>query len=228
LNSGEQRQGRILVVAECAPYFPPVAALPQDIDGIRVSYLPWSRVAELVLQTAAALSQRAEARLLRELHRYLRRLMTVQSTTSNLVYIVTLQDVPLDWSDITFRDMVYLHNHYFHPVGGGKGGWPKTPVNYLGFRFDGRLQRIQHVERYEVMTRPHDYVPEIHEDVEWKPHFVYFLGCPIEPRVKIPRGDLHRNARAWAALDLLLTAETISQARDLTRGRHEAAGIPFP
>jgi hypothetical protein len=59
---------------------------------------------------------------------------------------VTLQNEPLDWSDITFRDMVYLRNRYFHPVGGGKGGWPKAPVSYLGFRFGGCLQRIQHVD----------------------------------------------------------------------------------
>lgn len=33
--------------------------------------------------------------------------------------------------------------------------------------------------------------------------------------------------RAWAALDLMLTAQAISEARDLTRARHEFAGIPF-
>jgi hypothetical protein len=68
--------------------------------------LSWSRVAELVEQTAAACRRQAEQRLLRELHRYLRRLMTVQNTTSNLVYVVTLQDEPLEWSDLTFRHYV--------------------------------------------------------------------------------------------------------------------------
>jgi hypothetical protein len=228
LRSGESGQGHILVVAECAPYFPPVAALPQEISGVPVSYLPWSRVAELVNRTVAACSRLAEKQLLRELHRYLRRLMTVQSTTSNLVYVVTLQDEPLEWADITFREMVYQRNRYFHPVGGTRGGWPKVPVTYLGFRFNARLQRIQHVDGYEITTRLHDYVPEIHEGGESEPYFVYFLGPPIEPPAKIHMGNMHRNARAWAALDLLLTAETITQARDQTRARHQEAGIPFP
>jgi hypothetical protein len=41
-------------------------------------------------------------------------------------------------------------------------------------------------------------------------------------------GNMQRQARAWAALDLLLTAQTVTDARDQTRARHEAAGIPFP
>jgi hypothetical protein len=40
-----------------------------------------------------------------------------------LVYVVTLQDEPLDWSKLTFRQMVYQRNRYFHTIG-GKGGWP--------------------------------------------------------------------------------------------------------
>jgi hypothetical protein len=179
----------------------------------------------LVTQTALACRRQAERRLLHELHRYLRRLMTVRNTTSNLVYIVTLQDEPLEWSDISYREMVYLRNRYFHPIG---GVWPKTPVNYLGFRFDAHLQRIQHVEGYEVTTRLHDYVPEIQEGDESESYFVYFLGPPIEPPVKIHMGNMQWHGRAWAALDLLLTAQTITEARDLTRARHEAAGIPFP
>jgi len=151
----------------------------------------------------------------------------VQNTTSNLVYVVSLQDQPLDWSDVTFRQMVYEHDRYFHPIG-GKGGWPKTPVNYLGFRFNAHLQRIQHVEGYEIITEPHAYLPEIHEGQLWDPTFMYMLGPAIEPAMKIHMGNMHRNSHAWAALDLLLSAETISQARDLTRARHEAAGIPFP
>lgn len=225
LRNGEPRQRCVLVVAECASYYPPVLALPKEVYGIPIGYLPWSRVAELVTQSSLACRRQAERRLLHELHRYLRRLMTVQNTTSNLVYVVTLQDEPLAWADISYREMVYLRNRYFHPVG---GAWPKTPVNYLGFRFDAHLQRIQHVERYEVTTQLHDYVPDIHEGGESEPYFVYFLGPAIEPPVKIHMGDMQRNMRAWAALDLLLTAGTISEARDLTRTRHEAAGIPFP
>jgi len=227
LKPGESRRKCILVVAECAPYYPLVATMPKEIYGISIRYLPWSRVAASVKETADACRRQSERRLLLELHRYLRRLMTVQSTTSNLVYVVTLADEPLEWSELTFKQMVYERDRYFHPVG-GPGGWPKTPVNYLGFRFSAHLQRIQHVESYEVTTRLHDYLPEIGEGEEEIPYFLYFLGPPIEPSVKIHMGAMQRNMRAWAALDLLLTAQTISEARDLTRARHEAAGIPFP
>jgi len=227
LQSNEQREGCVLGVSECAPYYPPVAALPRQILGIPVRYLAWSRVAELVGQSASDCRRPGERRLLLELHRYLRRLMTVQNTTSNLVYVVTLQDEPLDWSDLTFKQIVYERNRYFHAIG-GLGGWPKTPVNYLGFRFDAHLQRIQHVDGYEVITEPHNYLAEIHADQSWEPTFMYTLGPVIEPARKIHMGDMYRNARAWAALDLLLTSETITQVRDLTRKRHEDAGIPFP
>lgn len=64
--------------------------------------------------------------------------------------------------------------------------------------------------------------------MEWDPTFAYFLGPAVEPATKIPAGNLWASGRVWAALDLLLTAETIAQARDITRERHKAAGIPFP
>jgi hypothetical protein len=40
LKNGEPRQRCILVVAECASYFPPVAALPKQIHDIPIRYLP--------------------------------------------------------------------------------------------------------------------------------------------------------------------------------------------
>jgi hypothetical protein len=230
LNSHDSRHKRIAVVAEAAPHFPPVAALPPSLDGVPVTYLPWSRVAALVHATARASGRAQHGRLLHDLHRYLRSLMTMQNTTSNLVYVVVLNDEPLDWSDLTFKQIVCERLRYFHPVGGGPGGWPKTPPNYLGFRFGGRLQRIHHVESYEVITRPHKYIPEIHEDEDWSdnPHFLYVLGPAMEPAREIRSGNLFRNGRVWCSLDLLLTASSISEARDLTRQRHEQAGIPYP
>jgi hypothetical protein len=69
LQSGESRERRILVVAECATYYPPVAALPQEIYGISICYLPWSRIAELVGQTWASCRRPGERQLLGELHR---------------------------------------------------------------------------------------------------------------------------------------------------------------
>jgi hypothetical protein len=151
--------------------------------------------------------------------------------TSNLVYVLVLSTDRPHWSDITFLDIVVERRRYFHPVGGGKGGWPRTPPNYLGFRYSGRLQHVHHVEHYEVMTRPHEHIPEIHEGEDWtsEPHFLYHLGPPVQVPDGIRTGaSINFAQRVWAALDLLLTSPTIADARDATRARHEAAGIRYP
>jgi hypothetical protein len=226
LNERDDRDGRIVVVSECAPYYPPVALLLHPIDGVPVSYTPWKGVAELAAATAAGSRTHAEKRLLLELHRYLRGLMTMQNVTSNLVYVVALGQDQLDWSALTFKDTVVERGCYYHPVGGKRGGWPRTPPNYVGFRFDGRLQQIRHVERYAVITRPHDYIPEIIAEADWsaEPHFLYTLGTPIEPPHHVRTGKIFRSQRVWCALDLLLTCETISEARDRTQERLASAG----
>ncbi|MGA2163199.1 MAG: hypothetical protein ABSH36_01875 [Solirubrobacteraceae bacterium] len=226
LNARDERDGRIAVVSECAPFYPPVKALPNVIDGVPVSYVPWKRIAELAVETAGASRSHAEKRLLLELHSYLKGLMTMQNVTSNLVYVVALGQDPLDWSSITFKETVVDRNYYYHPVGGKRGGWPRTPPNYVGFRFDGRLQQIRHVEHYEVITRPHDYIAEIMPEADWteEPHFLYTLGPVIEPPRPVRTGNVFRSQRVWCALDLLLTSETIRYARDKTQERLASAG----
>jgi hypothetical protein len=189
--------------------------------GIPVSYVPWARIAELASTTATNTRSHAEKRLLLELHRYLKGLMTMQNVTSNEVYVVALGQEPLDWSSLSFKDTVVERDRYYHPVGGKRGGWPRTPPNYLGSRFDGRLQQIRHVEGYEVITRPHDYIPEIIPEADWteEPHFLYTLGPVIEPPHEVRTGNVYRNQRVWCALDLLLTCKTIREARDKTQER---------
>lgn len=225
LSGKDERAGRIVVVSECAQDYPPVAALPQELNGVSISHLSWSRVAGLVASTAAVVRRQEERRLLLELGRYLKGLMTMQNETSNLVYVAALNDRALDWADITFKDFVVELGRYFHPVG---RGYPKTPPNYIGFRYWGQLRRVHHIESYEVITTPHDYIPEIHEDVVWDEHFLYQLGPLIEPAREVRTGNIFRAKPVWCALDLLLTSDTIAEARDRTRARHEKAGIPYP
>lgn len=167
-----------------------------------------------------------ESRLLRELGRYLRRLVSTQNQRDNMVYVVSLGDQPTEWSPISPRDIVLRHGRYFHPVGGsGGGGWPKEPPNYLGFRFDGRLQQIRHVDAVEVTQRPREFIPGFGEEHDFADlHYIYDLGPPIEPAGEVCNGQVMRALRVWAALDLLLTSETIGEARDRTNERLAAAG----
>jgi hypothetical protein len=50
-------------------------------------------------------------------------------------------------------------------------------------------------------------------------HFVFRLGPPIFPSKTVKSSGLYRSGKAWAALDLLLTADTIAEARDWTKAR---------
>jgi len=228
LNADGERAGHILVVSECRPDYPPVHNLPIVLEGVPITYMPWSRVAELVEATVTGLRRQAEKRLLLELHRYLKELMTTQNETSNLVYVAALNDKPLHWSSLTFHDFVVQRGRYFHPVG---NGYPKTPANYLGFRFRGRLMSIHHVEDYEVVTGLHQYFPEVSADLDWseKPHFLYTLGPTIEPNGVVRTGrNLYAPGGSWCALDLLQTCETVAEATNRTRERHQNAGIPYP
>jgi hypothetical protein len=217
----------IAVVAECTQQWAR-SRLQDAVNGVPVRYMPWSRVATLVAQTAIATHSNSEKRLLRELHRYLKGLMTMQNVTSNLVYVVPLRSwPPLVKEGPTFVDIVVKHNRYFHPVGGGPSGWPVTPPNYLGFRFDGRLQQVRHVDSYEVSEEPGNVIhPGIGEEQGWgpDPHFFYKLGKPIVPGQDVKTGGLYGPGRHWAAIDLLLTCKTVREARDKTQMRLEAAG----
>jgi hypothetical protein len=212
----------ILVLSECSrEYARP--RLPKKVKGIRVDYLSWADLTGLA-EKAAGQGGLNERRLLNELVRYLRGLMTMQNTTSNMVYVVSLGLKDLFESSVTFADIVLKENRYFHPM--GDRGFPKEPPNYIGFRFDGKLQQIRHVESYIVHPSPWDLVAALRGKPDWseQPHFLYELGPAIVPNHDVKLGKLWPNARVWAALDLLLTCDTVADARDKTNERLAASG----
>lgn len=223
----DERAPMLLVVAECSSdYARP--RLPDAVDGVPVRYAAWADVARLVDTVASATSRLAEKRLLREFVRYLKGLMTMQNVTSNMVYVLSLGQQPLGQSGLTFKSIVVEHDRYFHPVGGGSGGWPKVPPNYLAFRYDGQLRQIRHVEGYEVFDPGEGCpgLPQLDGNLDWTPglHYLYQLGPTILPGHEVKSGTVKRALRVWAALDLLLTSDTIDEARDKTKERLAAAG----
>ena len=106
--------------------------------------------------------------------------MTMQNVTSNIVFVVALGQDPLKWSSLTFKETAVERGYYYHPVGGSTGV-AAYAAEYVGFRFDGRLQRVRHVDHYEVITRPHEYIPEIIPEADWtdQPHFLYSLASRL-------------------------------------------------
>ena len=103
----------------------------------------------------------------------------------------------------------------------GGGGWPKEPPNYIAFRYFGRLQSIHHIECYTISTNLNGDISEMPDKDENYAHFVYNLGPAIVPSKEVKTGTIYSNGRVWCHLDALLTCDTISEARDLTKKRLE-------
>lgn len=158
----------------------------------------------------------AEKRLLSELRTYLTRVSTVQDINSNVVYVVALSDTQIPDSSITWRQMVEDHHCYITLIG---NGYPKIPVNYLGFRYEGKLQSIRHVTRCEAIDSLDARIAGCGYKLD-VPHYLYHLGPPIVPSKTVRTGQIHRAGRVYAAIDLLLTCDTISEAGKKHRLRH--------
>jgi len=205
----------IVVLSECSENFAS-PRLAQQIGGVAVIHRSWRDVAKLT-RAARGRCDRAEGRVLDEFLTYLETAMPVQDQESNLVYVVSLSlDTPKGWG-ISSIDIVEKLGRYFHPVG---DRWPKEPPNYLGFRYHGKLQSIRHVDGYEIGTNPHKFFKEIPSG-DWDPHFFYTLGPPITPPHDVRTGNIFRNHRVRAALDLLLTCKSVAKARDETDKRRD-------
>ncbi|MBC9785528.1 hypothetical protein H1S01_13555 [Heliobacterium chlorum] len=205
---------RLVVLSECSKAY---AALyvPNTINGFQVDSISWKDVFQFS-SNAYSSGTNAEKRLLQELNVYLGGLMTMQKKDSNLVYVVSIgQGNPDGWA-LSWRDIVNVKQKYFHPVGGN--GWPKEPPNYIAFRYDGKLQSIHYVQGYDVVKNMSTIFPEAKNE-DWEPHFVYHLGPAFAPNKEVKTGNIYPTGRVWCMLDTLLTCDTISEARDLTKQR---------
>ena len=71
----------------------------------------------------------------------------------------------------------------------------------------------------EVFTDPSLHFNTIPKET-WNPHYLYHLGTAIKPTREVKAGEkIVRSMRVWAMLDLLLTSETIQDARDKSQVR---------
>ena len=191
----------------------------QPPDPIGVEVVGWSDIVGLA-RAAGRQGALADRRLANELGVYLREVADMRDTASNRVYVVSLSATPWDgWApDLTPVDVIERHNRYFFPASGKN--WPKTPPNYVAFRYWGRLQSIHHVDDYTIIDAPHPHIPGA-PDTEWgQPHFLLTLGPAIRPGHEVRTGNgIVRSARVWVDIDLLLTSRTITEAAESSRNR---------
>ena len=137
---------------------------------------------------------------------------------SNRVFVVSLGNRSDGWS-ITYRDIVEKKRRYFFPVG---TRWPDPPPNYLGFRYDGKLQSIHHVKSYVTFTRPSELFPEAPKSLQWPLHYCVTLGPAIKPPHEVRNGPrIRMSNRVYCLLDTLLTNKTISEALSETETREQ-------
>jgi len=215
---GKSSRNAIVVMAECEPTYA-AGKLPKVVNSVPIRFRSWKQITKIALQSVG-LGSHAEKRLLRELAAYLEGLMDMQDVNkSNSVYVIALGNYEQPWAGkgMTWWRYVTKHNLYFQPR---KKVWAKEPPNYLGFRWDGELQSIHHIESYETVDDLCGHIPGVRHRQNWmhKPHRLWWLGPPIKPQRVVKTTGL-RDTRVLAALDLLLTCKTVTEAREKTRKR---------
>jgi len=184
--------------------------------SVPLKFLQWKTIIDLI-DLAYPKGSNVEKFLFRELKEYLIKEIQMENYESNWVYVVSLSDKTPSWSKVSWMDVVYKQKHYFYPAG---KNWPKTPPNYLAFRFRGRLQSVHHVEHYEVVDDIHKKIPGIKKG-KLKNHYLLYLGDGFEPRKVIPNGNIWSNGRLWCMLDTLFTSKTLKEACELSKKRME-------
>ena len=208
------RHKAIVTLTECTHDYINLYFEYKEIYGVEVKHLNWKDIYNFT-KKATLTKKHSEKRWIAELKQYLGRIMTMQNIDSNLVYVVSLSSKKIGDTSLSWKEIVTKKNSYFHPVG---DGWPKEPLNYIAFRYDGKLQSIHHVDSYKVTKNFHEEFNELPNHAE-NPHYVYKLGKAIVPSTEVKKGNIYSSGRVWCHLDTLLTSNTISEARDITQER---------
>ncbi len=226
-NNDSIKHKAIVSMSECSEEYA-ATHLPQ-ID-VPLKHLSWKKICELS-EMAMRYSNNSQKIILKELERYIKRIMSTQNKDTNWVYVVSLGKGNVELSDatgehrrfeLTWIDVVKKYNMYFCPIGGTRGSWPREPLNYIAFRYDGKLQSIHHIEGYKIVDELHSYIPEIPYTKMDVKHYLYELGPEIKPIKEVKTGDrIRMNNRVWAQIDTLLTSDTISEAYEISKNRKE-------
>ena len=182
--------------------------LPSDVGGVPVAHLPWDSI-RAGLRAARRAARSSELLWLDQFSTYLAGATAVRDPAEQWVYVVSVSRDHPDGGARSFRDFVTNERVYFHPFG---KNWPKRPPVFLGFRWDGRLQQVNRVLRFEIIPNLQTRWPDIPVTLSTdRAHRVHELGPDI-PVPALPSSQSLRSRRLWALLDQLLTQPTIVDA----------------
>ena len=199
--------------------------LPQLVDGVGVVHLSWQSLQKLAVKARAEASGFEEKLWLHHLIQHLQEFVAMDQRRSNVVYVVSLSRNPIKAGNrYSYVDVVKNESRYYHEI--GRNGWPTTPPNYVGFRYDGKLQAVHHVDRVEQIVNLSDVNPLW--DCTNTPQFLYHLGLPMRPQIEVRTGNIFKNGRVSCEIDTLLSGAfpTISAAREETKRRQqESSGL---
>jgi hypothetical protein len=211
---GSNRRNMRLVSISAADINYAKAKLPKELGGVKIVHMSWGMLKKLSVQVSKAKLPVVERAWLRHLVEHLKEYIWMERVSDNTVFVVSLGKQILS-KGYTSVDMVEKDRRYSHPVG---GRFPKDPPNYIGFRYNGKLQSIHHVDNHKIVTnlaKENRRWPATNSD-----RFVYFLGPPIRPSKDVRSGNI-RDLRLRCAIDTLLSGEfgTIMEAYKATKLR---------
>jgi hypothetical protein len=209
----------LVTLSECSAVYANYHLPVVNFAAAPLVHLNWQQIIQLV-RAGRPGSSHAAKQVLDQFVTYLNSATSMRRVDSNWVYVVSLSDTELVGWDMTFMEVVLERNRYFHPVG---NNWPTEAVNYIAFRYGGRLRSIHHVDSFIVTDDPAQEFPEAQGTRFDVPHFIYHLGPAIPLPTQIPTGPgIHRATRVRCMLDTLLTCTSITEAMEVSQAREEA------
>jgi hypothetical protein len=129
------------------------------IGGVPIMTIGLGQIAEVARAASVAERRLHYRQLMSQLAAYLRGVAHMRNLHDNRVYVVSLSTDKSE-AGVSYIDVVRKLGVYWYPVG-GRGGWPKTPYNYMGFRYHGQLQSVHHVDESVVVSDLSEAVEEV-------------------------------------------------------------------
>lgn len=214
VKAGAERKRLVSVSAADKPYAR--RRLPAALHGIGLAHLSWTDLKQLA-ERAQSLASRPEEKLwLRQWIQHLQEFVSMERQTDNNVFVVALSSRPRKKGTRSGIEAVVEDKCYYHPVG---KGWPTQPPNYIGFRYDGKLQSVHHIESFKVVENLATHNP-LWPKTKFD-HFVYRLGRPMLPPSEVKAGKIYQAGHVRCAIDTLLSGafKTLSDAAAETKRR---------